>query len=172
MVQIQKFCHIFQASALYIITNNEWSCIFPVWSLISLNLKHQEKHETYNFKSWSRYSFSLNAFSLSEDLFIIPMDIKCTALVAVCKVFKKFYYKNMIITLRHVCSPVNLLHIFRTSFSKNTSRWLLLISLKAANRMFVRLVLRCLLLYLFINLLAILFAFLTGKTTLKVFTLK
>ena len=27
--------------------------------------------------------------------------------------------------LRHECSPVNLLHIFRTPFSKNTSRWLL-----------------------------------------------
>ena len=30
------------------------------------------------------------------------------------------------ITLRYWCSPVNLLHIFRTSFSKNTSEWLLL----------------------------------------------
>ena len=28
---------------------------------------------------------------------------------------------------RHGCSSVNLLHIFRTSFSRNTSRWLLLI---------------------------------------------
>ena len=30
------------------------------------------------------------------------------------------------ITLRHGCSPVNLLHIFRTPFSKSTSGWLLL----------------------------------------------
>ena len=30
------------------------------------------------------------------------------------------------ITLRHVCSPVNLLHIFRTPFPKNTSGELLL----------------------------------------------
>ena len=30
------------------------------------------------------------------------------------------------ITLRHGCSPVNLPHIFRRSFSKNTSGWLLL----------------------------------------------
>ena len=30
------------------------------------------------------------------------------------------------ITPRHGCSPVNLLHIFRTLFLKNTSRWLLL----------------------------------------------
>ena len=30
------------------------------------------------------------------------------------------------ITLQHVCPPVNLLHIFRTPFLKNTSGWLLL----------------------------------------------
>ena len=31
------------------------------------------------------------------------------------------------ITLRHGCSPVNLLHIFTTPFRKNTSGWLLLL---------------------------------------------
>ena len=31
------------------------------------------------------------------------------------------------ITLRHGCSPVNLLHIFRTAFPKNTPGWLFLI---------------------------------------------
>ena len=30
------------------------------------------------------------------------------------------------ITLRHGCSPVNLLHVFRATFLKNTSGWLLL----------------------------------------------
>ena len=30
------------------------------------------------------------------------------------------------ITLRHGCSPVNLQHIFRTAFPKNTSGWLLM----------------------------------------------
>ena len=30
------------------------------------------------------------------------------------------------ITLRYECSPVNLLHIFRTAFTKNTSGWLLM----------------------------------------------
>ena len=40
-------------------------------------------------------------------------------------------------TLRHGCSPVNLLYIFRTSFSKNTSGWLLLhIILNLAGRSF------------------------------------
>ena len=32
------------------------------------------------------------------------------------------------ITLRHGCSPVNLLHIFRTPSPRNTSEWLLLYS--------------------------------------------
>ena len=31
------------------------------------------------------------------------------------------------ITLRHGCSPVNLLHIFRTPFPRNSSGWLLLV---------------------------------------------
>ena len=31
------------------------------------------------------------------------------------------------IALRHGCSPVNLLHIFKTPFPRNTSGWLLLI---------------------------------------------
>ena len=30
------------------------------------------------------------------------------------------------IALRHWCPPVNLLHVFRTLFLKNTSEWLLL----------------------------------------------
>ena len=34
------------------------------------------------------------------------------------------------ITLRYGCSPVNLLHIFRISFLKNTSEWLLLFLLQ------------------------------------------
>ena len=32
------------------------------------------------------------------------------------------------IALRHGCSPVNLLHIFRTPFPKNTFEWLLLMN--------------------------------------------
>ena len=34
------------------------------------------------------------------------------------------------ITLQHGCSPVNLQHIFRSPFRKNTSGWLLLLILK------------------------------------------
>ena len=35
-------------------------------------------------------------------------------------------YNFIEIALRHGCSPVNLLHIFRTPFPKNTFGWLLL----------------------------------------------
>ena len=34
------------------------------------------------------------------------------------------------ITLRHGCSPINLLHIFRTPFFRNTNGWLLLYFVK------------------------------------------
>ena len=37
------------------------------------------------------------------------------------------------ITLRHECSPVNLLHIFGTPFTKNTSGWLLLLTAIPSN---------------------------------------
>ena len=38
-----------------------------------------------------------------------------------------FEQRNFIeITLRHRCSPVNLLYIYRTPFPKNNSGWLLL----------------------------------------------
>ena len=41
--------------------------------------------------------------------------------------FRKQPASNFIeIALRHWCSPVNLLHIFRTPFPKNSSGWLLL----------------------------------------------
>ena len=49
----------------------------------------------------------------------------------ICHKFKGEHPCNFIeIALRHGCSPVNLRHIFRTPFSKNTSRWLLLTDCK------------------------------------------
>ena len=43
-----------------------------------------------------------------------------------CVIPIKLLYSFIEITLRHRCSPANLLHIFRTPFPKNTSRGLLL----------------------------------------------
>ena len=40
--------------------------------------------------------------------------------------FNKVASNFIEITLRHGSSPVNLLHIFGTSFPKNTSGWLIL----------------------------------------------
>ena len=54
------------------------------------------------------------------------------------------------ITLRHGCSPVNLLHIFRTSFTKNTYGWLLLnytFSQLRVFQKFLSYLARCLLVY-------------------------
>ena len=52
------------------------------------------------------------------------------------KVFRKYaakFHCNFIeITFRHGCFPVNLLHIFRTLFPKNTSRRLLLYFIRMA----------------------------------------
>ena len=42
------------------------------------------------------------------------------------KLLSKMLSNFIEITLWHGCSPVNLLHIFRTNFPKNISRWLLL----------------------------------------------
>ena len=43
------------------------------------------------------------------------------------KIYRFFLQKNFIeIALRHECFPVNLQHIFRITFYKNTSGWLLL----------------------------------------------
>ena len=46
---------------------------------------------------------------------------------------------NIEIALRHSCSPVNLLHNFRTPFPRNTSGWLLLLIKKQYNMLEIRL---------------------------------
>ena len=42
---------------------------------------------------------------------------------------KKRCFESIEIELRHGCSPVNLLHIFKTPFPRNKSGWLLLIKI-------------------------------------------
>ena len=53
--------------------------------------------------------------------------------VNISQIFSRYPYKTLIetklemeIALRDRCYPVNLLHIFRTSFHEDTSEWLLL----------------------------------------------
>ena len=50
-----------------------------------------------------------------------PGEHRCRKVISI-----KLQSNFIEITLRHGCSPVNLLHIFRTPFSRNTSGWLLL----------------------------------------------
>ena len=47
----------------------------------------------------------------------------------------KFLCNFIEIALRHGCSPVNLLHIFRTPFPKNTAGWLLVYLTRYPNTM-------------------------------------
>ena len=76
-------------------------------------------------------SIKISYRSSTSEVFLQKADLK------ICKKLKgkqpcrsaisiKLLCNFIEITLRHRCSPVNLLHIFRTSFPKNTSRRLLL----------------------------------------------
>ena len=71
---------------------------------------------------WSRKLFWSRFRSSHPDVFLGK---------GVLKICSKFTGEHNFIeiTLRHRCSPVNLLHIFRTPFPKYTSGWLFLLSL-------------------------------------------
>ena len=61
--------------------------------------------------------------------FYINIDSKCLNIRCALKICSKFTgeQSNVIeLALRHRYSPVNLMHISRTHFLKNTSGWLLL----------------------------------------------
>ena len=67
------------------------------------------KNDLLELTSWVGFSLEISTFRSSRP-----------------EVFLKrvFWYNFIEITLRHRCSPVNLLHIFRTTFLKNTTRGL------------------------------------------------
>ena len=48
---------------------------------------------------------------------------------------QKYDFNKVALQLRHGCSLINLMHIFRTPFPKNTSGWLLLSELGSAIQM-------------------------------------
>ena len=50
-----------------------------------------------------------------------PWEDPCQSVISI-----KLLCNFIEMTLRHWCPPVNSLHVFRTSFPKNTSGWLLL----------------------------------------------
>ena len=64
---------------------------------MSLNVIHRQTLEI-KLQILVKAFFFSKSKCLSKDLFIAPMDIVYAALVAACKLRKKFYYKNVIIT--------------------------------------------------------------------------
>ena len=85
-------------------------------------------HQDYFFQK----SFRSRSFRSSHSEVFLGKDI-----LKICSRFKgecpcrsviliKLLCNFIEITLQHGCSPINLLHIFRTPFLKNTSEWLLL----------------------------------------------
>ena len=92
----------------------------------------------FNLSEFSECFYSLNTWwffnvirSNSPEVFlgkgILKICSKCTGERQCRKVISIKLQSNFIeITLQHGCSPVILLHNFRTPFSQNTSGWLLL----------------------------------------------
>ena len=79
----------------------------------------------FNMASLSRY-FCQKSFVLWVFLVDIFRHLDWIGRQKVDKKNPEYGQSNFIeITLRYGCSPVNLLHIFRTPFPKNTSKWLL-----------------------------------------------
>ena len=85
-------------------------------------------HQDYFFQK----SFRSRSFRSSHSEVFLGKDI-----LKICSRFKgecpcrsviliKLLCNFIEITLQHGCFPINLLHIFRTPFLKNTSEWLLL----------------------------------------------
>ena len=86
-----------------------------------------------------RYSYYLPLYYLRHELEIhislnkkqVRIKIKTKLYLSTSSFGKRFSNKRLLFnfiknTLRRGCSPVNLLHVFRTTFSKNTSGWLFL----------------------------------------------
>ena len=80
-------------------------------------------------KPWRKVSETEAAVQLLYNFIEIALRHGCFP-VNLLHIFRTPFLKNsnfIEITLRYGCSPVNLLHVFRTLFLKNTSGWLLLL---------------------------------------------
>ena len=90
-----------------------------------------KNHQRCNGKGNNRFTFSISIRSNHPEMFLrkgapticnkFTGEHPCRSVISI-----KLQSNLIEITLRHGCSPVNLLHIFRTPFPKNTSGWLLL----------------------------------------------
>ena len=104
---------------------------------IKLGVSHKSFHESRRLIEWFLHADSdWIIFGLMTNLLCIFKKIPPQVLLGkgVLKYaatlqknsHDKVWFQNIEITLQHGCSPVNLLHIFRTHFPKNTSQGLLL----------------------------------------------
>ena len=127
--------HFFQRPAPYINYLTDRHPRSTSWSMVLL----------FTSRLW--YCYSLIYRSCRSEVFLGKGILKIC-----CKFTKERSCRNAIsikflcnfieITLWHGCSPVNLLHIFRTTFSRNTSGWLLLDILTATLTLTEKLVIK------------------------------
>ena len=105
--------------------------MFPLrgWALSSnfvVGVKLGENYQSFVVQS---SSLSMSRMMNIKKLIFIARSSHPEVFLAkgVLKIFSKFTGEHRCrigITLLHGCSPVNLLHIFRTPFHRNTSGWL------------------------------------------------
>ena len=101
---------------------------FYMMAILTCNMLNNQFGQ-YIPKSTSRISY--------PEMFLVKGALKiCSKFIGeqscLCVISIMFQNNSIDITLRHGCSPINLLHIFRTAFFKNISGWLLLHFLKYA----------------------------------------
>ena len=107
---------------------------------------HSETNVTYPLKifsgssidiyiglNWVKRFYGKNLFKSSEENTHARGEHPSRSVISI-----KLLCNFIEITFQQGCSPVNLLHIFRTPFTKNTSGWLLLIIAKTFSDDFVR----------------------------------
>ena len=133
------------------LVNTEWTfplLLFPWWLTLKLHFlldasiftrivkEEEEKNQLKVFLN----DCALSRSSHPEVLLVRDVLKICSKLTGEHPYRSVTYIKllrNFIeITLRHGCSPVNLLHIFRTPVTRNTSEWLLLFILTIALSLF------------------------------------
>ena len=90
-----------------------------VWRLAEyvMNSDNALKARTYLFQNFSLWDKTYR--DLMDMFWIYAANLQES-------IYAKYDFKATLLTLRYGCSPVNLLQIFRTHFSKNTCERLLL----------------------------------------------
>ena len=107
-----------------------------------------KRQETRGYKKYIIFKIDLSTKEYCLDFLALNVSLRIPyrishpevflgkVIMKICSKFTGYPCRNVIsvkmfrnfikITLWHWCSPVTLLHIFRTPFPKNTSEWLLL----------------------------------------------